>query len=1532
MDQIKINLEEFDEAKVISFGEGDERNIDAYEPLNDAELEFIDSNHEYDANSRSSPPSDEKKFDDTEDWDDAVGPRNGVNDKQFPVMSVNGLGNEFGNISMLDFSETDGGTHVRSQAEMDLEQLSDVYEGVQIEMRDLKNRLRARTKLVETFRLAYLRDVVAIKHCLNFALTDTERKTVLNEYTGRLPSLDLTEALALYAPPNAHLRVKPCAECGGIIDVTMNDSEHVAKLTSIIGKLKEKEERLRITIATQDAEKDSMVVKHNADARQHADEKKFLYSELKQTKEKSAKIEAESLRINKLSTGYRDQIREMTEKIGGLEVKAQRLLEVEKECLTLKFTVDKQAAAMETGDSLAGELQVKLSEEQVLNKQKEKIIAERDATIKEYQTKLAVEEEKVKKLKGLNDYLERNYETSQVRIVTLEGELQDVKDEKRAMQEEMTIEMETLRNVAEELRTELMASTKNLEDTKAERSSLQGALSAAEQLIAQKQATIETRDKEIMAMAAEMEALQEELSAMKIFLSDTVASKKTPSRARRNRAATEEDYDDDELELYEEPADSLSATKSSTINPTETGSQAVLEVPAETETGPTAKDLSEVDLAEYKRKLLMRQSGGHASGVKDGAVVDYSSLLKPAPVARVPSVEADEDSVVSGIDSIAHESVDSNKGADVPKLEYSTATVAPPTVQAEPKKKHQANREAAAKTQIALLGPSDNATPGELMLRKDFMEAINTTLGSTGAKKAMNSGRDLMASYGALLTNGMSALWDGMLMAKRACDLLRRIDTYSAYLLKCTTEGTTDQQMGDMLSELVPKIGSNYNFTFSEEWQTDIDMDEQYTNLLDPSLDKEADLLFYKDYTALFGETKEEYEEGVHDTYKYLKKMQDFFDGKMLQLNKNLLTTVKEWSDAKTVQINFKGLQAKARAETKKEMQIIVDDLNKELGLANGRFDAAKQFSKSLETKLETVGKRLVALEMLPEKIAVAESELDILRRNKEAQLKTIEGLRADLKNKIEEFDFATQIIAQRDDKIKDMHVAITSSANAAVEYEQKFIFEKQLKEKVQGELKAVILKEETRVKGMESKYTDCVALMKTIAQQTEFLTPDMNVRHIAATGSGTIYARRPFGVTLVDASEVQTQSDIASNLRSLAGQQQLGSFAAEFTIGSSKPIRLAQTIAPGLPIAEADRIVAVGGVRSQARPPASFPLPMDDSLESSLALPKRLTDSGSGSGANQAVSSGSQTQDAGDQMDMDTDAVVGHMSVSIGSHSYASGHHPANIRSSETNTFEYVDGLSNKLMRESSSLLYASRPGSRSMRDSDDDNGSVGNLSFDSFSLKSVERDGRQASYKPSAPNPLLLLDGKSVSSSKSTLGTRPIAEYSRILVSQPLPKSRATSPISSSNVRSGTRDINPVDMLELARARLQQERQEHANSVRRMGADVLMSPLKAAGMRNIDNPLPTAAGDLGGNMFGTSTVGSGSRSSAKASGALANQASRIMSMSMDHLDLKMHESKMQTKLALNVGGHYKTKGGTELADAASISELKKKFFQKAK
>ena len=95
--------------------------------------------------------------------------------------------------------------------------------------------------------------------------------------------------------------------------------------------------------------------------------------------------------------------------------------------------------------------------------------------------------------------------------------------------------------------------------------------------------------------------------------------------------------------------------------------------------------------------------------------------------------------------------------------EIKASKVAPPTVQASTKKKVRHERRVVEETKVEVVPPAANATPGELMMRDDLVNALKATLGSSNTKRALNACREMMAMYGKLVTESLEALWNATL-------------------------------------------------------------------------------------------------------------------------------------------------------------------------------------------------------------------------------------------------------------------------------------------------------------------------------------------------------------------------------------------------------------------------------------------------------------------------------------------------------------------------------------------------------------------------------------------------------------------------------------------------------------------------------------------------------------------------------------------------------------------------------------------------
>ncbi|KAJ1420483.1 hypothetical protein B484DRAFT_130105 [Ochromonadaceae sp. CCMP2298] len=203
---------------------------------------------------------------------------------------------------------------------------SQQYLDSQETIRQLKARLIRRTSIIDDIRRYYLRDVVAIKHILGSLLVTSERQDVLRVYTENLPSLDLTEALRLHGPASCEMRVSKCGECGGQLEIVRKDSDEVEILKQIIVDCKDRESRFRIKLATLDAQIED-VTRYTAEAgKSHAEEKKFLYAEMRKVKLAQDAAELQVERSTALTQKAHVECAGLRETIGTLQ-KAQQQIE-----------------------------------------------------------------------------------------------------------------------------------------------------------------------------------------------------------------------------------------------------------------------------------------------------------------------------------------------------------------------------------------------------------------------------------------------------------------------------------------------------------------------------------------------------------------------------------------------------------------------------------------------------------------------------------------------------------------------------------------------------------------------------------------------------------------------------------------------------------------------------------------------------------------------------------------------------------------------------------------------------------------------------------------------------------------------------------------------------------------------------------------------------------------------------------------------------------------------------------------------------
>jgi hypothetical protein len=1046
------------------------------------------------------------------------------------------------------------------QLNEDLESLHDAYKASRIEIKDMEKRMKSRSLLIDKIRSAYLRDVVTIKHCLNDVLTGKEKKMVMDEFVGRLPSLDLGEYLDLYKPPNTKMRMKKCNECGGHLDVIIKDSDHVKRLMAMIEQYQHREERLSITIATQDAESETKEKERVAALRQHHEEKNVLYGKMKRLNIEITEVKTENERMKKASGGYRDEIRDQKTEIERLLVKEIKLAEMEIVANELRTELRSATTEVSKNEDQTTELRKEIDDQSIQIKKLTDTLEKAQALARQLDADLKKSQKEEKKAKDLTEFLEKSLEEKSVSLVQMEGQMLEYKEQKEHLEQEGQMEMDNLNKVAEGLTEENGKLESELIENRTAQKALEKALKAAESLIAQKDSTIKAREREMMALAAEVEALQEELSALKQFVSDTVANRRTPSRKyRTGNSQEDEDESSDESEtgnIWHVDDDSVSssvvrsANEAAAMSPLmSSGIRASMaaEASATESEEPTAPAHGHVVSSEHPTAPAHdhvisddHSTEGHIrsgsiGSLGEGSVSSMESASTPKrkdkkkKKKKKVEIEHDEDlddefndNGSSSVGEKGGTAMEAKVKVNAPVTgDKGSTKIAPPTAQAKEKKKMRHERKVVEDTQVDLLPATDGAAAGELMMRDAMIKVLQTTLGSNNTRRAVNACRDMMAEYGKLLTDSMDAVWGASLLSKRGMDLLIKVQTVANSILSLKDVQKTDveahNKLGELVSDLVPIIGSEIGLKLTEKWQQDISLHKAISQLMIPTIDN-SQVVVWSKYNKFFGDSQKDYTSGLREMKKAIKEMTVYFDLQNSTTNAATVNMVKDWADAKTIYFDVDNLVDKAKNDVKKEMLVEMEGIARELGLANGRFDAAKAFSKKMESKLETATRRLNDLEQLPAKVSSLEGEIGMLKKVKAEQASIIQA-------KNEEIEVATAADQEKEDqvaqKIKemdDMKEALVTQAESKVKFEQSFIFETQKREKAETIIAVLKEKEEKRLNSMVDKTTDTALLMFDREIQTDFMTHPMSLRTKFAKPQKKGGKHRPYSVQLIDA------------------------------------------------------------------------------------------------------------------------------------------------------------------------------------------------------------------------------------------------------------------------------------------------------------------------------------------------------------------------------------------------------------------------------
>ena len=153
-----------------------------------------------------------------------------------------------------------------------------------MEAQEYKSRLFRRTMILEEVRKSYLRDVILLKQVMSEMFNDEERKAVMAQYESMIPSLDMRQWFQPRAPESTTFKVRPCDLCGGHLEITINVSDELQELRSLLDHQKKVEEKMRLDYATQSYGYEKLQIDKDYQDRNHAQEKSVLYAEMKRLK------------------------------------------------------------------------------------------------------------------------------------------------------------------------------------------------------------------------------------------------------------------------------------------------------------------------------------------------------------------------------------------------------------------------------------------------------------------------------------------------------------------------------------------------------------------------------------------------------------------------------------------------------------------------------------------------------------------------------------------------------------------------------------------------------------------------------------------------------------------------------------------------------------------------------------------------------------------------------------------------------------------------------------------------------------------------------------------------------------------------------------------------------------------------------------------------------------------------------------------------------------------------------------------------
>lgn len=395
------------------------------------------------------------------------------------------------------------------------------------EVRDLKARLKRRTHIVEELRKSYLKDVVALKHVVEEVLTDSENEMVNKQYMHHIPSIDLRDPLILHGPKEAEFRLKPCDNCGGCIDIVINDNELVKRLKNRIEDYKIQENTFRLHIAKIEQQIEVQIQTQEATDLSIAQEKKVFYKQLADMREALPQFEMEKSRLDLENRKIRQRSEDLRKENEFVKRELAKARQIEKDLLEQQERLPLILENLRVKEAVEGMQKVKLeaNEKEISDLQAMKVMLMSD--VEELRKELSESIERQNRYKELAEQIESALELSNKKCNEIESKLVDKEDENKKISHDTSSEIIELGKKLEVAREDIRSGESYLRSQKRECGVLGNKVKALELELMKKEDIIIDKDDEIRNLNAELETSAEEMHAMKHFLASDIGNSKS---------------------------------------------------------------------------------------------------------------------------------------------------------------------------------------------------------------------------------------------------------------------------------------------------------------------------------------------------------------------------------------------------------------------------------------------------------------------------------------------------------------------------------------------------------------------------------------------------------------------------------------------------------------------------------------------------------------------------------------------------------------------------------------------------------------------------------------------------------------------------------------------------------------------------------------------------------------------------------------------------------------------------------------------